>query len=270
MSPYPFALVTPATRGLSLAITRHLLRYTDLPVFATYRHGTDNSVYSQITSTLGDTRIDSSRLTLLRLDLMSEDSIQQAAHNLREHLASRSNVGDAYLHTGFFTGGILHPERQPSDLDLDQMQATFHINTLSHLLLIKHFSPFLPSRSLATNSKSLRETPSKWVHISARVGSISDNQLGGWYTYRASKAALNQVVKTFDLHLQARRMPAFAVAMHPGTVKTDFSREFWPGVKEGKLFEPEYAAGRIFEVVKGLSENQRGRVWDWKGEEVPP
>jgi NAD(P)-dependent dehydrogenase (short-subunit alcohol dehydrogenase family) len=108
------------------------------------------------------------------------------------------------------------------------------------------------------------------VHLSARVGSVSDNRLGGWFSYRASKAALNQVVKTFDIHLQQKKVPAIAVAMHPGTVKTDLSKDFWGGVKEGKLFEPEFSARSMVEVVNGLKVEQRGRVWDWEGKEVIP
>jgi NAD(P)-dependent dehydrogenase (short-subunit alcohol dehydrogenase family) len=108
------------------------------------------------------------------------------------------------------------------------------------------------------------------VHLSARVGSVSDNRLGGWFSYRASKAALNQVVKTFDIHLQQKRVPAIAVGMHPGTVKTDLSKEFWGGVKEGKWFEPEFTAKSMVDVVNDLKVEQRGRIWDWEGKEVDP
>jgi NAD(P)-dependent dehydrogenase (short-subunit alcohol dehydrogenase family) len=85
-----------------------------------------------------------------------------------------------------------------------------------------------------------------------------------------AQAALNQVVRTFDLHLQARRIPAIAVGVHPGTVRTDLSRAFWAGVSEGKLFEPDDAATKLAQVIEGLDESQRGRIWDWKGEEVIP
>lgn len=107
--------------------------------------------------------------------------------------------------------------------------------------------------------------------MSARVGSITDNRLGGWYSYRASKAALNQATRTFDIHLRAAAGDkAVAIALHPGTVKTGLSKAFWGNVKEEKLFEPEWAAERLVEAVEGLRVEQRGRCWDWKGEEVPP
>jgi NAD(P)-dependent dehydrogenase (short-subunit alcohol dehydrogenase family) len=100
------------------------------------------------------------------------------------------------------------------------------------------------------------------------VGSISDNKTGGWYSYRASKAALNQVLHTFDVQLRMKKRAAMAVGVHPGTVKTDLSREFWSSVPKEKLFEPEYAAEKLVEVVSNLKEDQRGLVWDWAGKRV--
>ncbi|TCD66332.1 hypothetical protein EIP91_001481 [Steccherinum ochraceum] len=264
MAAYPFILVSPATRGLSLALTRYYLKHTNYPVFATFRSGSQEDVRSSIFGGLSqDGDIDPGRLSLLKLDLTSEKSIQSAADTLSGSLSSNN----AYLHTAFFTGGVLHPERNPSDLDFSDLQETFQINVISHLLMLKHFSRFLPT---ANTSLKTDDSLAKWVHVSARVGSISDNRLGGWYAYRASKAALNQVIRTFDLHLQAKHIPAICVGMHPGTVKTDLSKPFWGGVKEGKLFEPDFAAKRLATVVEGLRVDDRGKVWDWAGKEVPP
>lgn len=107
--------------------------------------------------------------------------------------------------------------------------------------------------------------------MSARVGSISDNNLGGWYSYRASKAALNQVTKTLDNYLKTSAgEQAISVALHPGTVKTGLSKEFWSNVKDEKLFSPEFAAEKLIGVVNGLAIKDRGKIWDWKGEEIPP
>lgn len=107
--------------------------------------------------------------------------------------------------------------------------------------------------------------------MSARVGSISDNTLGGWYSYRASKAALNQVTKTFDNYLRATAGDkAVALALHPGTVKTGLSKKFWANVKGEKLFSPRFAAERLVDVVRGMGVEGRGRCWDWEGKEVPP
>ncbi|KAI0921483.1 hypothetical protein AcW2_006439 [Taiwanofungus camphoratus] len=258
MSTSPFVLVAPATRGLALAITRHFLNTTALPVVATHRAGTPDAVRAAILAPLA--HVDPARLTLLRLDLASEDSIAQAAHAL--HTARPA----AHLHTALFAGGVLHPERSPADLDAARIADTFRINTISHLLLIKHFARFLPPPAPAPAPAPL----AKWVHVSARVGSVSDNRLGGWYAYRASKAALNQVVRTFDLHLRSKRIPAVCVGVHPGTLKTHLSRDFWASVPKEKLFEPEWAAERLVDVIGGLKEEQGGRIWDWAGKEVLP
>ncbi|KAI0632327.1 NAD-P-binding protein [Trametes polyzona] len=278
----PFILISPATRGLSLALTRHYLGTTSLPVYATYRPKppsaeqprTPDSVREHILRPLKG--VDPARLRVLPLDFTSEESIAAAANTLAETLPKDA---ESYLRIAFFLAGVLYPERQPADLSLEKVAETFQLNVIAHLLLIKYFSRFLPptaSASAGTSHPSTHNTPApesllaKWVHVSARVGSISDNALGGWYSYRASKAALNQVIRTFDLHLQVKRLPAISVGVHPGTVKTDLSKPFWSGVKPGKLFEPAYAAERLAEVVKGLGKAQRGRVWDWKGEEVRP
>lgn len=143
------------------------------------------------------------------------------------------------------------------------------------MLMLKHFSPFLPkkSASLDEDEEAIKGLPlaATMAIMSARVGSISDNKLGGWYSYRASKAGVNQVVKTFDNHLRtASGERALAVALHPGTVKTQFSQEFWGGVKKEKLFEKEWVAERLVEVVRQVGVEGRGRFWDWDGKEVLP
>jgi NAD(P)-dependent dehydrogenase (short-subunit alcohol dehydrogenase family) len=103
------------------------------------------------------------------------------------------------------------------------------------------------------------------------VGSTSENRLGGWYSYRASKAGVNSITKSFDLHLRTRSADkAMAVAYHPGTVKTGLSRAFWGNVAEGKLFGPEFAVDKMLEVVAGRTIEDRGKCWDWRGEEIPP
>lgn len=264
----PFVLISPASRGLSLALARHYLRTTTLPVVATHRSNTPDDIRTRLLSGLGN--VDPARLRLLHLELTSENSIAAAAESLsNDHQQS----GGAYIHTAFLTGGILYPERQPANLDVQHVRQTFETNVISHLLMIKHFSRFLPpaaASSSASPGDDKRPALTKWVHVSARVGSVSDNRIGGWYSYRASKAALNQVVRTFDLHLRTKKLPAISVAVHPGTVKTDLSKDFWNGVPKEKLFEPEYAAERLAEVVRDLKEDQRGRIWDWAGKEVVP
>lgn len=177
----------------------------------------------------------------------------------------------SYLHLALSIPGILYPEKSPAQIDYDHALQTFQVNTVGPMMLLKHFSPFLPRK--ATTLSELDNLPSRavWANMSARVGSITDNGLGGWYSYRASKAAVNQVTKTFDNHLKTSASDkAMAISLHPGTVKTDFSREFWGNVKEEKLFSPQFSAEKLMEVINGREVGDRGKFFDWKGEEVPP
>lgn len=143
------------------------------------------------------------------------------------------------------------------------------------MLMLKHFSPFLPRKNTNLNQdeSEMEGLPplATMAIMSARVGSISDNHLGGWYSYRASKAGVNQLVKTFDNHLRtASGDNAMALALHPGTVKTDLSKEFWNNVKKEKLFERDWVAERLLSVIDELGVDGRGKCWDWEGKEVPP
>jgi len=180
-----------------------------------------------------------------------------------------------HLRLAFSIPGILYPEKSPSALDHAQLTQTFAVNTIGPLLLTKHFSPFLPTKATSLSSQTIDSTGlpehAVWLNMSARVGSTSDNGLGGWYSYRASKAGVNSMTKSFDLWLNTKAgEKAMAIAYHPGTVKTGLSKEFWGGVKEGKLFEPEFAVEKMMEVVRGKGVDDRGRCWDWKGEEILP
>lgn len=206
-------------------------------------------------------------LQMITLTCADESTAQAAAAYCAEHFASKTH----HLRLAFSVAGILYPEKSPQQVNMDDALHTFRTNTLGSLLLIKHFSPFLPRKSVSLSEISGLPSKAIWSCMSARVGSISDNSLGGWYSYRASKAGVNQLVKTFDNHLKTSAGDkACAIALHPGTVKTNLSKDFWGNVKEGKLFEPEFAAERLLAVVNGLNIDQRGRCWDWKGDEIPP
>lgn len=263
--PSPFVLVTPgAARGLALGLTRQFLKTTNYPVFASHRmHKSDSEIKELVLNGIKDS-VDPARLNLLRLDLTSEDSIRQAAESL-DNTLSKANWDSPYIHTAFITGGVLFPEKHPVDLDWANLKETYQINVISHLLIIKHFSRFLPPAS----PRFQVAVPSKWAHITARVGSIADNHRGGWYSYRSSKAALNQVIKTFDTHLDMNKNQAICVGLHPGTVKTDLSRGYWKSAAKNEVFEAQDAAANLANVVENLQTKQRGKIWDWAGEEIP-
>lgn len=139
--------------------------------------------------------------------------------------------------------------------------------------MMKHFSSFLPGKKIPLDSETDIDLPQQAVYasMSARVGSTTDNSLGGWYSYRASKAGVNSLTKTFDLWIKnTSGEKAMAIALHPGTVKTGLSKEFWGGVPKEKLFTPEFAAENLVKVAKTVGLEGRGRCWDWKGEEILP
>lgn len=289
-------MISPASRGIGFALARRVLQTTNAPVVATARMDLDKTK-EQLLEGLD---VDEARLRVLKLDVTGqffrfsmgaicrsliapraiwmgltittdESTIAEAAAACREHF----KPGDHQLQLAFFVPGLLFPEKAPAQIDAKDALLTFQTNTLGPMLMIKHFSPFLPKKraELDEGDETMKGLPSaaSMAIMSARVGSISDNKLGGWYSYRASKAGVNQVVKTFDNHLRtASGDKALAVALHPGTVKTEFSKEFWGGVKKEKLFEKEWVAERLVDVVKQMGVDGRGKCWDWDGKEVPP
>ena len=209
--------------------------------------------------------IDNQRLQVLHLDVMEEDSVSRAA----EHC--RARFSDSYLRLAFCIPGILYPEKSPSQINLEDALATFRINAIGPLLLSKHFSPLLPRKSAKLDPIDSLPASAVLALMSARVGSISDNALGGWYSYRASKAAVNSIAKSMDIYLKQRcGENAICMSLHPGTVKTGLSEEFWGSTPKEKLFTPEFAAERLCEVVKNTGLSGRGKCWDWSGKEIPP
>ncbi|KAL8732361.1 MAG: hypothetical protein Q9166_002759 [cf. Caloplaca sp. 2 TL-2023] len=270
MGPKPWLLTTPASRGIGLQLARRLVNTTDLPVVATARKDID-STKAQILDGLD---VDSERLSVLEVDVTDESTISTAASHLHSMFPPKTH----YLHLALCLPGILHPEKSPTQISYEAALETFKINTLGPLMLMKHLSSFLPRKSttLASSSSSPPLPPplpsqAIFATMSARVGSIGDNALGGWYSYRASKSAVNQLVKTLDIHLkQSAGEKAMAVGLHPGTVKTGLSKEFWGNVRKEKLFEAEWVAERLVDVLKGIGIEGRGRCWDWEGKEVPP
>lgn len=291
-----WALITPASRGIGLAVTRRVLQTTKVAVVATARKDLDKTRED----VLGGLDVDESRLTVLKVDVTGasapplttnscssqftdEATIEAAASHCTSLFPQKSH----HLHLAFALPGILFPEKSPAQVSAADALLTYRVNTLGPLLLMKHFSPFLPTKRAAlpdkfnnTEYEGLQRDHAVWATLSARVGSISDNKLGGWYSYRSSKAGVNQLTKTFDNHLRTSSgEKAMAVALHPGTVKTGLSKEFWGSVKKEKLFEPEWVAERLVGLVTGcglekgvddIGVDGRGRCWDWKGEEVPP
>lgn len=161
--------------------------------------------------------------------------------------------------TGLLHEGERGPEKNWAQLDADWLARNFLVNAIGPALVAKYFLPLLR-----------RDRRAVFAALSARVGSISDNRLGGWYGYRASKAALNQLVRTLAVEEKRRNPQGIVVALHPGTVDTDLSRPFQGNVQPGRLFKPDRAAVQLLDVIDGLKPADSGRLFDWEGKEVAP
>lgn len=187
-------------------------------------------------------------------DLTDEGSIAAAADAMRDDPPEWVIVASGVLTLEDGTG----PERTLRRLDPAVMAEVLALNTIGPALIAKHMLPLMP-----------RSRAFLFACLSARVGSISDNRLGGWHSYRASKAALNMLLKNFALEM-ARTHPHGVVAgLHPGTVDSALSEPFQTGLPEGQLTAPQQAADNLLAVLAGLGPEQSGRVFDFKGEEVP-
>jgi NAD(P)-dependent dehydrogenase (short-subunit alcohol dehydrogenase family) len=198
--------------------------------------------------------IDHPKVGFHPLDLQDEATIAAAAGAQARPL-DLVLVATGILHDG----EALRPERTWRALDAAALEHAYRINAIGPALVAKHFLPLL-----AQGRKSV------FAALSARVGSIGDNRQGGWHAYRASKAALNMLLRTFAIELARRNPAAICVGLHPGTVATRLSAPFQSGVPEGRLFTPAFSASRLLEVVDGLTQADSGGVFAWDGQPIPP
>jgi NAD(P)-dependent dehydrogenase (short-subunit alcohol dehydrogenase family) len=197
------------------------------------------------------------RATQPAIDYSDEASLQNAA----AWVAAQCQMQVAELRllvvaSGFLHGAAGQPERSLSQMNVDYLSEVFRINTIGPALVMKHFLPLLPRQGRCAAG-----------FVSAKVGSIGDNALGGWYGYRAAKAALNQLVKTAAIELKRRNPEALCVALHPGTVDTALSKPFAKGGL--KLRPPEVAATELLAVLAGLGPAQSGALVDYQGKVLP-
>lgn len=189
------------------------------------------------------------------IDLLDEASIAAAAKVVKD-----SGAPDLVIvASGILSDGeALQPEKSYRHQDPDAFQRVFAINTFGPALVAKHFLPIMPRKGRAV-----------FAALSARVGSISDNRLGGWHAYRASKAALNMLIRNYAIE-QARRSENFiAISLHPGTVDTPLSAPFQTNVPDKQLFTPQVSADHLLKVIDQVQPSQSGKAFDWAGKEIP-
>ncbi|MEZ9572005.1 SDR family oxidoreductase [Vibrio sp. 10N.261.55.F4] len=235
-------LVVGGSGGIGFAVVKHLLSelsrfdFLDVHVDATY--------HSQ------QPELENSRLNWHKVDATDEADIKRLSSEFEQLDWLINCVG--MLHTP-----DLGPEKNLSSIDPEFFLKNISVNTLPSLLLAKHFTPVLRTS----------DNP-KFAVVSAKVGSISDNRLGGWYSYRSSKAALNMFIKTMSIEWQRTIKKGTVLALHPGTTDTALSKPFQTNVPEGKLFESSYVAHQLVDIIRTAIPDNSGHFYAYDGEQL--
>eukprot|EP00761_Pharyngomonas_kirbyi_P001076 gb/GECH01001077.1/.p1 GENE.gb/GECH01001077.1/~~gb/GECH01001077.1/.p1 ORF type:complete len:250 (+),score=77.08 gb/GECH01001077.1/:1-750(+) len=241
-------MVQGSSRGLGVAFTRQLLENPNNHVIATARDPSQSQALTELHSKYSD------RLTTYSLDVSQENTIAEAAKQIKE------SFGGVDLMIN--SAGVLHPEKSITQLSQDDLWHTFQVNTIGPMLVAKHFM-----KELVSNRKGKQENEFPvWANMSARVGSIGDNKIGGWYSYRSSKAGINQLTKS--LSREFGRKGVVCVSLHPGTVDTDMSKPFQRNVRPEKLFSPKYAATSLLQVIGNLTQEDNGTFIAYDGSKI--
>ena len=202
-----------------------------------------------------DTKLTYTNLIRDQVDILDENSIDLL---VRKHF-NQVKIDILILATGLLHTKEIFPEKSLRDVSLKTFQTIFATNTVGPALVLKYFSNLLPN-----------DRQSVMAAISARLGSISDNKLGGWYSYRASKAALNMVIKNASIEIRRKFLKGIVIGLHPGTVMSNLSKPFQSNVPEGKLFSSDYAATKLKKVLERLEPNDNGKCLDFNGDEIIP
>ncbi|MEE4639598.1 MAG: SDR family NAD(P)-dependent oxidoreductase [Wenzhouxiangella sp.] len=249
--PKPFtAVVLGSSRGIGLALVGALLEHSRVERVVACARSPESSNELQSLKERFD-----GRLQLSIVDLTEPPTIAAVAGGLQS----------AGIRPGLVlnVAGLLHhgesvtPEKRLEDLDLESLQRVFAVNALGPALCLRHFLPLMS-----------REGKAVFAALSARVGSIGDNRLGGWYAYRSSKAALNQLLRTASIEARRRFANVIVAALHPGTTDTALSAPFQSNVPEDKLFTPEFVAERLLHVIDDLDSDHSGGFFAWDGQPI--
>ncbi|MCO4759721.1 MAG: SDR family NAD(P)-dependent oxidoreductase [Oceanospirillaceae bacterium] len=234
------AVVVGASGGIGSALVCHLLACHDVnsvTAFSRSEYSIDEEIPAE----------ERRKLRCLNIDLMSEGSIIGASALLEE-----TPIDLIIVATGILHSTEVQPEKSLRTLESDSFSVVMQMNALAPMLVAKHFLP-----------RVNKQGKSVFVALSARVGSISDNRLGGWYSYRASKAALNMLLKTFSVESRRTHPHLIVAGLHPGTVNTRLSQPFQRNVDPEKLFSPPQSAGYLLNVIDLLDTKNSGGVFAW-------
>jgi NAD(P)-dependent dehydrogenase (short-subunit alcohol dehydrogenase family) len=244
------SMVIGANRGIGLALIEALLGAdNDSKVIAVHRPSAELGSLQLLVGNYGD------RLQLRSLDFTHDESLQAFGEYLREQ---KGGIGLTIHAAGMLHAGDIQPEKTIKQCRASHLQRLFEVNSIFPLLVAQ-----------ALLSAQSPKHPFTFAALSAMVGSIGDNRLGGWYGYRASKSALNQFIKTLSIECRSKFPHASIVAIHPGTTDTGLSNPFQRNVPPGKLYTTQQTASRILAVVRALDEKQTGQFLNWDGNQIP-
>ena len=245
------SFVQGASRGIGFELVAQLLRrQPDGRVIATCRRPADAAELQALKSEYPE------RLRLIELDVQKESTIAAAA----EAVAGETKELQLILNVaGVLHGAGFSPEKKLGHVQPESLRHAFEVNAFGPLLVAKHFHGFLR-----------HGRPSVFASLSARVGSISDNRLGGWYAYRGSKAAQNMFTKNISIELARVAPHAIVVGLHPGTVDTDLSKPFQRNVPEKQLLPARESVAALLQVIESLDREDSGKIFDFRGNEIKP
>lgn len=210
-----------------------------------------SSVINAFTSSPQNSQFDNVRYH--KIDYFDEQSIQESADIAK----ASGDIDLAIVATGILHNNDIMPEKSLSQLSFEKFDLLYKSNAVVPAIIAKHVA-----KNLSKNNISV------FACLSARVGSISDNHLGGWYSYRASKAALNMIIKNTAIEIARANKNACIVGLHPGTVDSNLSKPFQSNVTGNKLFTPEYSSKKLSKVINELNPDKTGKCFAWDGQEI--
>ena len=209
---------------------------------------------------------------IITLDIENQNSIEAACDDIKSQFHRIDlllNVAGILGDGGITTPG---PERALNKITRQWLEKTFAVNIFGPVMIIKELESLLVQKrirntEISTDNKTLASRPPCIVvNFSARVGSISDNELGGWYSYRMSKSALNQATRTMAIEL--KRSNVWVISYHPGTTNTDLSKPFQKNVKDGSLFPADFTSNQLLNILDAMDTKHSGGFYDWSGQAI--
>ncbi|MEO0314783.1 MAG: hypothetical protein RI928_1239 [Pseudomonadota bacterium] len=245
-------LIVGASSGIGHAMAERLAAHPGIQTLVLCSRGALSS--APLLSLQSRLVADGKKCLVLEVDITDEASLSKLTNQLKKEVQAIDLIIN--------TAGILHsdqisPEKVLEHISLPSMQKVFAVNAYGPILLAQALMPWLKARRRVV-----------FASLSARVGSIADNRLGGWYSYRASKAAQNQLLKTLAIELARRNPEAIVLALHPGTTDTALSRPFQANVAQEKLFTPAFVAEHLLRQITQATTQDTGSFIAWNGQRI--